>query len=168
MLCVEFSKHRISKIAPRLLNHYKINPNKIELYYGSFYNLKIEDNSLDVVILCQAFHHAEFPNQLLIEIKRVLKQNGKLLIIGEHYFHILEISKRIIKHFIKWLINYKQIRTKSKFFPNWRYLFPPSKEKGDIHYSKSQYRIIFSNNGYFHKRYIFYNIKNQAFLLTPK
>ena len=60
---------------------------------------------------------------------------------------------------------YKKIRTKSKFFPHWQYLFPPSKEKGDIHYSNIQYRRIFSNNSFKHKQYIFKNIMNQAFLL---
>ena len=166
MFCVEFSKYRIKEIAPRVLNHYKIDPNIIELCLGSFYDLKIEDNSLDIVILCQAFHHAEYPDKLLREIRRVLKQNGKILIIGEHYFHILEISKRVIKHFIKWIINYKEARTKSEFLPCWQYLFPPSKVKGDIHYSKSQYRRIFSNNSFKHKQYVFKDIKNQAFLLN--
>ena len=166
MFCVEFSKHRIKEIAPRVLDHYKIDPNQIKLCLGSFYNLKIENNSLDVVILCQAFHHAEYPDKLLSEIRRVLKQEGKLVIIGEHYFHILEISKRVIKHFIKWIINYKEARTKSGFLPHWQYLFPPSKEKGDIHHSNSQYRRIFSNNSFKHKQYIFKDIKNQAFLLN--
>ena len=168
MFCVEFSKHRIKEIAPRVLGHYKIDPNRIKLCFGSFYNLRIEDNSLDFVILCQAFHHAKNPDKLLREIRRVLKPKGNILIIGEHYFNIFSISKRIIKHFIKWAINYKNSKSKSRFLPCWQSLFPPSKEKGDIHYSKSQYTMIFANNGYKHNRYIFNNLKNQAFLLTLK
>ena len=117
LFCVDFSKHRIKEIALRVLDHHKIDPNIIELCLGSFYDLKIEDNSLDIVFLCQAFHHAKYPDKLLSEIRRVLKRKGKLVIIGEHYFHILEISKRVIKHFIKWIINYKEARTKSGFLP---------------------------------------------------
>ena len=53
ILCVEFSKQRIKEIAPRVLDNYNIDPSKIELFYGSFYNMQIEANSLDVVILSQ-------------------------------------------------------------------------------------------------------------------
>ena len=168
LFCVEFSKHRIKEIALRVLDHHKIDPNIIELCLGSFYDLKIEDNSLDIVFLCQAFHHAKYPDKLLSEIRRVLKRKGKLVIIGEPYFNIVKVSKRIIRHFINWIINYKEARNKLEFFPRWGYLFPPNKEKGDIHYSKSQYRIIFLNNNFNFKRYIFRSTNNQMFLLTNK
>lgn len=52
------------------------NPQKIGRYLGSFYSLKFPDNSIDVVLLAQAFHHAHHPLRLLKEMDRVLRVGG--------------------------------------------------------------------------------------------
>lgn len=81
---LEFSEYRITKIAPLVLEHYKIPEDKIKLVVGSFYEIKIPDQSMDFVLLSQAFHHAADVECLLREIHRILKKRGIVIIIGEH------------------------------------------------------------------------------------
>jgi len=83
MQFLEFSYHRIAKIAPLLLEHYKIPEDKVKLIFGSFYEIKCPDETMDFVLLSQALHHAAEVERLLAEIHRVLKKNGVAIVIGE-------------------------------------------------------------------------------------
>lgn len=166
--CVEFSRHRIFDLAPLILNHYNINPDRVELCYGSFYELRFADAELDFVLLAQAFHHAFDPEKLLAEVKRVLKPNGSVLIVGEHFFGISDIFSRFIKHIAKIGLNYKNYRERSRLIPDWRTLFPVSREKGDHHYTHQMYRLMFETEGFRFKRYISRSAGLQAYLLNKK
>jgi SAM-dependent methyltransferase len=84
LTCVDYSHHRLMEIGPLVIDHYNIPKEKVTLAFGSFYELKIEDRSMDFVFLCQAFHHASCPETLLGEISRVLKDDGVVIIVGEH------------------------------------------------------------------------------------
>lgn len=44
-------------------------------------NLNFENNSLDAILLLNVFHHISDPEKFLYESKRVLKKNGKILMI---------------------------------------------------------------------------------------
>ena len=81
---VEYSQHRLLKLGPKVLQHYKVPQDKVVFCLGSFYQLKLPNHSLDFVLLSSAFHHADRPHSLLAEIQRVLKPDGRCLIIGEH------------------------------------------------------------------------------------
>lgn len=83
MQFLEFSYHRIAKIAPLLLEHYRIPEDKVKLILGSFYEIKCPDETMDFVLLSQALHHAAEVERLLAEIYRVLKKDGVVIIIGE-------------------------------------------------------------------------------------
>jgi len=164
--CLEMSEHRIHNYAPKILNYYKIDPSKIELCLGSFYELKLEKKSIDYILLSQAYHHADNPKKLLSEIKRVLKPNGYLIIIGEHHFNIFTVAKVTAKHLAKYFLNYNNYRIGKTFIPKWQDLFPPCLEKGDIHYSVGEYKNSFETMYFNHKRKIFPEFKNQGFILT--
>ena len=81
---VEYSEHRLLKLGPGVLAHYGVPPERVVLCLGSFYDLRLEDRSLDFVLLAQALHHADRPEALLHEARRVLKPGGTLYVIGEH------------------------------------------------------------------------------------
>lgn len=147
LMCVEFSRHRIFVLAPQLLAHEEIDPHRVALCLGSFYDLKVDDQSIDFVILCQAFHHASDPKKLLAEIFRVLRPEGTVLIVGEHYFDWKIKLARFSKHIFKWFINYKGYRVRTTFLPKYSHLFPADRVKGDVHYSMSQYARIFEDFG---------------------
>lgn len=84
MQFLEFSWHRIAKIAPLILEHYQIPEDRVKLVSGSFYEIKCPDESMDFVLLSQALHHADDVERLLTEAHRVLKKGRVALIIGEH------------------------------------------------------------------------------------
>jgi ubiquinone/menaquinone biosynthesis C-methylase UbiE len=148
VICVEFSRHRIFELAPKLLAHEKIDPSRVTLCLGSFYELKVDDQSLDFVILCQAFHHAAEPNELLAELHRVVRPGGIILVVGEHYFGFKKKLIRYLKHLVKWIINYKGYRAWSFLLPKYKHLFPGDPVKGDIHYSMSEYAEMFDAFGF--------------------
>ena len=88
LYCLEYSRHRLLKIGPRFLEHYNVPKDKIVLVHGNFYELRLPDHSLDFLILVQAFHHSHQPENLLAEMKRVLKPDGIILMIGEHAVYL--------------------------------------------------------------------------------
>jgi len=156
LYCLEYSKHRLLKIGPKVLEHYNVPKEKIVLVFGSFYDLHIKDNSMDFVFLSQAFHHADNPEKLLQEIHRVLKPNGIVIIIGEH---IINYRKAYLKHSIKFIIrtflpNFVQKKLFGKTFqvktliPKSGELFPPDPVLGDHYYTEGEYRSFFSKYGF--------------------
>lgn len=110
------SEHRIHEYAPKVLKYYNVDSNSIELCLGSFYELELPDNSLDFIILSQAFHHADNPHKLLEEIKRVVKSNGYIIIVGEHFFNLKTRFIKSLKHIVKFIINYQFFRKKKILF----------------------------------------------------
>jgi len=146
LTAVDFSKHRIHKLAPLTLKHYGHNY-PVELIRGDFLDLGLEQNSFDIILLSQAFHHSQSPVELLQEINRLGKHGAKILIIGEHYFNFFDHLKQAIKHFIKLIINYNNYRENRSLFPKYSDLFPPHLEQGDKHYSKTEYKQMFDKAG---------------------
>lgn len=146
--CVDFSKHRIHKLAPYTMEHYGLDDN-IKFLHGSVFDLDEKGERYDIVLLSQAFHHIEEPIRLLRYLNGLLAEGGVIMIIGEHYYSNYEYHKRAIKHFIKYLINWKGYRDLRNFYPGWQDLFPPDFEKGDIHWSSSEYDFIFRKSGFF-------------------
>lgn len=168
IVCVELSRHRISELAPIILKHYGIEPWRVDLCFGSFYNVKTKENTFDVVLLCQAFHHAFEPFRLLKEIKRVLKHNGKVIIIGERFFSCRQVLSRTAKYIVKYILNYKNFRSNRIFFPSWRAIFPIDERKGDHHYSKKMYSQIFKKAGFSYKHSVLKSHRIQGFVLTAQ
>jgi len=154
LYCLEFSKHRLTKLGPKVLNHYNIDKKKAVLVFGSFYKIDLSDNSVDFVLLSSAFHHAEYPTDLLNEINKKLKPGGLVMILGEHkvpYF------KELVKHIIKFnlckvlpvsiqnkLFKCPSVRVK-KNFPAPCEIFPTDPILGDHYYVNSEYKKFFKN-----------------------
>lgn len=135
---VEISKHRIDLIFPSAIKMFQANPTKIRRYVGSFYETKFESESLDVVFLTQAFHHADRPFHLLQEVRRILKANGFVYIIGEHYVDF----KKIVRRF------FSSVAKEHKINSQFRKLFPPDPVLGDHYYRVSDYFFIAESLGF--------------------
>ncbi len=156
LFCLEFSKHRLLKIGPSVLEHYGIPKEKIILVLGSFYDLHIGDQSLDFIFLSQAFHHADDPNRLLLEIRRVLKPMGTVIIIGEHIVnHIQAYSRYIAKFLISRTVHsslqrklFGKILSVKSFIPKPEDLFPTDPILGDHFYTNMQYKRFFLKHGF--------------------
>jgi ubiquinone/menaquinone biosynthesis C-methylase UbiE len=170
--CVEYSKHRLLRIGPRVLEHYGVPSDKAVLCLGSFYQLNLADNSLDFVLLSEAFHHAERPLELLAEISRVLRADGAVIIIGEYELTRLDT----IKHFGKFLISrlvpssvqrrvLKRTLSVQAPFPQGQILIDPV--LGDHWYSEESYREMFSAAGFASYKVETDVSQLQAFVLLP-
>jgi SAM-dependent methyltransferase len=84
LYCLEYSPHKLLKLGPALLEHYRVPRERVVLVYGSFLDLKATPGSLDFAFAVQAFHHAASPETLLREVSRVLRKGGLFFILGEH------------------------------------------------------------------------------------
>lgn len=120
LYCLEYSVHRLLKLGVLTLEHYNVPPEVITLCLGSFYDIKLPDNSLDFIVMSQAFHHANKPLDLLSETKRILKINGFVLLVGENE---VQNSKNYEK-------NQHEI------------------DGGDCYYSREEYDAIFQEAGF--------------------
>jgi len=135
---VDISAHRIEQLFPHCVAMLNGASHKIRRYLGSFYDLKLPDGSLDVVFLSQAFHHADRPIQLMIECDRVLKDGGRMIMVGEHGIGTL----RLIKRFVKVLLLQRRI------VADFRALFPPDPVLGDHYYRHTDYYFLFDAMAY--------------------
>lgn len=135
---VEVSQHRLSDLFEISFRMMEGDEQKLHRYLGSFYDLKFEDKSIDIILLAQAFHHANRPLHLLVECDRVLKDGGLIILIGEHHISF----KLIIRGFLSKLIKKREIVTA------FHDLFPPDHNLGDHYYRISDYEFMFRALGY--------------------
>src|SRR6058998_131759 len=150
---VEYSRHRLLKLSPAVLDHYDVPMDKVVLCLGSFYQLRLPQQFLDFVVLAEAFHHAEEPERLLREIRRVLKPEGVVLILGEHItpHEIVVYSRHIAKSIAARAIPPRLQRrffgcrlSRSPFFLPLRELLKPHPVMGDHYYLLREYGEMFS------------------------
>ena len=135
---VEISQHRLELLFPQAVKMFGGQWPKISRKLGSFYDLKLDNSSLDVVFLSSAFHHAENPLCLLTEINRVLSAGGRLILIGETHISHWAVARRVAKF----------LMTKGRLTTNFFQLFPPDDELGDHYYRDSDYYFFAQMLGY--------------------
>jgi ubiquinone/menaquinone biosynthesis C-methylase UbiE len=72
----------------------------VEFHQASVNSLPFENHSFDVIVCANAFHYFDEPQVALAEIKRVLKPNGKLVILdwNKDYF-VCKIFDWLLKIF---------------------------------------------------------------------
>lgn len=142
---VDISRHRLELLAPKTFQLLRGDYTKLKRYLGSFYDLKFGNSSIDYLFLSQAFHHAHNPIKLLLECNRVLKKNGKMVLIGEHNIEDFNYLKKVIRYLI----------TKRKLELDPQNFYPPNNSLGDHYYLKYQYKFLFEKCGFsFHSKKI--------------
>lgn len=156
LYCLEYSRHRLLSIGPRVLEHYDVSPERIVLVYGSFYDLQLEAESLDFAFLSQAFHHADRPAALLTELRRVLRPGGTVIIVGEHILRARDyalylaragasitlprsLQRRLLGH---------ELDVRLSLRPSARDVMPTDSVLGDHAYSSDEYRGLFTEAGF--------------------
>lgn len=150
MQFLEFSYHRIAKIAHLLLEHYKIPDDKVKLILGSFYEIKCPDETMDFVLLSQALHHAAEVERLLSEIHRVLKKNGVAIIIGEQRCGYKLVIYKMLQRWRDIMFGNRQ--SKNILLYKQSGCLSLDSELGDRLYSLGSYRKMFQRNKFKYKR----------------
>ena len=156
IVCVEYSRHRLLDLGPRVLEHYGIDASKVTLALGSFYDLRLPNASMNFAIMCQALHHADDPDAVLKQLYRVLKPGSPVIVIGEPSVTI-SVRMRVV-HSIKYLaqriapasllpVRLRQPKTKN-FFVKIPDCFPPDPILGDHYHTRKDYLRMFRRNGF--------------------
>lgn len=135
---VEISKHRLVELFPHAVKMFDGKPQKIKRYIGSFYELGLPNESMDIVFLSQAFHHSDEPLKLLFEIDRVTRRGGGVILSGENYISLYAQVRKMIALLVK------ERRLSTNFYQN----FPPDDTSGDHYYRLSDYYLFFQLMGY--------------------
>ena len=176
LYCLDYSQHRLLKLGPTVLAHYGVPADRVVLVLGSFYELRLPDASVDFMFLSQAFHHAERPDDLLAEMRRVLKPDGAVLIIGEHlvgwrsyarYFRNLAVARLIPARLQMRLFGRSATVSRATLRPRARDLFPADQDAGDHYYSRREYREMFRGHGFSHTRLHRRGAPFHSFVLRP-
>ena len=115
------------------------------LCLGSFYDLRLDDDSVDFVLLAQALHHADRPERLLGEVGRVLKRGGTLYVIGEHLVADPRVSLR--RRLAASLPARLQLRLFGRIVPRSPEL-PVDPVVGDHHYLRRDYERMLAAAGF--------------------
>lgn len=171
--CVEYSEHRLLGMAPLLLAHYKIAPERAVLCLGSFYELKLANESLDFVLLSESFHHADDPRRLLAELRRVLKPHAAVLVIGEHdlggpWWLRLRNAARFLAARLPEGAQRRMFGRVVEAQPLWapiKDLLRPDPIAGDHYYLREDYLSMFSKEGFRAHRFKTPRSRFQGFVL---
>ena len=156
--CVEYSAHRLLKLGPEVLKKNGVPLAKVTLALGSFYDIKAPDGSMDFAVLCQAFHHADHPDQLLEQIARVLKPDGVIIVLGENpvdwtlkhdLLHSLRyMAYRFLPKAFHRSVLYSPYGPPRTLIARSQDIFPPDPELGDHAYLRREYGQIFGAHGF--------------------
>lgn len=153
--CVEYSRHRLLDLGPKMLEHYGVDPEQVTLALGSFYKLGFPDASLDFAFMSQAFHHADDPAALLRELSRVLTDGGRVIIIGEHRVRARTYGAFAARGLLALLPAALQQRafgrafeTRLRLRPKGSDLTPPDPVLGDHVYTTREYGELFERHGF--------------------
>jgi SAM-dependent methyltransferase len=176
LYCLEYSKHRLIDMAPKVLAHYGVPPEKIVLVRGSFYDLRLPDQSLDFVFMSQAFHHAYDPLRLLREMHRVLKPRGWVIIIGEH---VVRLAEKYLKNAVKFVISHTcapalqqklfcRCLCAERLCPPLHQLLRPDSTTGDHYYTDREYKRLFAAGGFDMRKLKGRRSRLQSFVLVKE
>lgn len=175
--CVEYSRQRLLRLAPAILSHYGVPPEKVVLAWGDFNRVRLPDDSLDFVLMCASFHHSDDPRGLLSETRRLLKPGGVVMIIGEH---ISSVSAReCARHmgasaFARAVPQAAQRRLlgrtvrRRRFWSSRDEIFSTDAELGDHHYPISQYHQFFTDRRFDSIELIDAPTREHSFVLVPR
>ena len=78
---VEFSEYFVEKVMPLVFDKYNANTEKIQRVVSDFNRLKVEDNTVGLILDIDSFHHSEDLGKTLQECQRVLGPNGVIIAI---------------------------------------------------------------------------------------
>lgn len=176
LYCLEYSKHRLLTLGPRALDHYGVDPGRVVLAYGSFYELKLEPGSLDFAFLSQAFHHADRPAALLAELRRVLRPNGVVIIVGEHILRPRDYALYAARAGASWALPARlqrrvlghELDVHVSLRPSASDVMPTDRTLGDHGYSQADYRTLFSQAGFAMRRVRRSRSHYQSFVLERR
>lgn len=73
-------------ISPKFLEHIsdsaaKMKLSNVKTVLGKDYSAELPESSVDVVFICDTYHHFEFPSRMMASIHKALKPHGRVVLI---------------------------------------------------------------------------------------
>ena len=145
---IDSSQNYLQNFLPNVIPLLNGNIEKVFPIKGFFTPLYFEDESIDLIVISSAIHHADSLSTVLNEFYRVLKKDGILLILNEtpssNLKHILKISRAFLSIF------YSSCIRKYKIFvqkiSSGGFLYDPI--LGDIDYPIWYWKSSILNSGF--------------------
>jgi ubiquinone/menaquinone biosynthesis C-methylase UbiE len=129
----------------------KYNRDNLEFIVGSVEKIPVESNSVDVFVSFETIEHHDKHEEMMLEIKRVLKKDGILIISSPDKLNYSEKTNQENPYHVKELYTNEFQELVSKYFNNIQLLFqkniyaslivPYQKTNGFNEYSGSYYSI---------------------------
>ena len=91
VLAWDGSPSLLSDVLPEMVELAGGDSGKVERVCGDFLPVVLDDDSLDLLVMSSAFHHADRPRALLAEIHRVLRPDATAVLLNETPWHPLAI-----------------------------------------------------------------------------
>ena len=141
--CVEITNNAVVKCQPiikrKILN---ISNEKVISVLGSFDNIELDESSVDFCVAWDAMHHSKNLNKTLKEARRVLKKNGKFIIVDRA--HNNSTTEGEIRKMLN--VIYSIDFLKSNHLPVNKIL--TRKMNGEREYRFKEWEIFFENSGF--------------------
>lgn len=83
VVCIDFSEHRLKKIAPVIIRQFAGNPDKVNFILGDFLNMDFEPNHFEIVMFVQSLYMFADLGYVLKKTYNLLKDDGILMVICE-------------------------------------------------------------------------------------
>ncbi len=97
---VEYSLSLVDKVMPHAFKRLRAKIDKIHRICGSFLNIKLDSESIDIVVANCSLHHSHDIKKTLEEIYRVLKNGGYIFVIErahEDNVKTIELNRMLMK-----------------------------------------------------------------------
>ena len=141
--CVEYVEEVVKLCHPIVKkNILEKNFNQVQSIVGDFDNLQLPNNSIDFMISWDSLHHSENPVKTLNECKRVLKDNGFLVIVDKSHNNSVsddEIINMLDYQYDKEFLKLNNLDTNTIIF---------RKDEGEHEYRFYEWENFFENAGF--------------------
>jgi|TARA_B100001105_G_C22398544_1_gene447988 ubiquinone/menaquinone biosynthesis C-methylase UbiE len=141
--CVEYVEEVVKLCHPIVKkNILEKNFNQVQSIVGDFDNLQLPNNSIDFMISWDSLHHSENPVKTLNECKRVLKDNGFLVIVDKSHNNSVsddEIINMLDYQYDKEFLKLNNLDTNTILF---------RKDEGEHEYRFYEWENFFENAGF--------------------
>lgn len=144
---VDPSENRL-KHARFVIKHFGVE-DKVRIINGTFLRPNIPEK-VDLILLCSSLHHCydEQIEGLFLNMKQLLKPEGRILIANEHYIDRLWMLKRLLSY----LIHFPK-RTELFYYPLSK-LRAPHEFSGEHWRTRKELERIFNDNGFAAKFFV--------------
>lgn len=141
--CVEYVEEVVKLCHPVVKKDIlEKNFNQVQSIVGDFDNLQLLNNSIDFMISWDSLHHSENPVKTLNECKRVLKDNGFLVIVDKSHNNSVsddEIINMLDYQYEKEFLKLNNLDTNTILF---------RKDEGEHEYRFYEWENFFENAGF--------------------